>query len=293
MISYGTMAAPFVPEADAILPFTCRQIAEVNVRILGPERMWGGELHTSGLTIPELQERLNNTGQRTGLRLAGYIIDEQDGALRYHMARLPRRINLAVPEIEVFQRALSEAETTIKQSGIVCIATEEKPTEGPILRVLLGLEEGYFESRRKDLLRQIDGATFSDVTQIRDTFLHRIGDPSVWGINLENASSITAAREAISSVSMSRRHTVDEVRKNLSAEFTVTPALIHSVAPDYIYIEPAVEITAPQTHRHFEAVTLLAAQFHQARFSLEHLDTMEAFNVEILEDSTNNAARFG
>jgi hypothetical protein len=292
MIEYGREIEPYLPEGDSLVPFVCREIAGVNVRILGPETLWGGEISVVSLDTSELQEILNQTGKRTGLRLAGYI-SQQEGGLNYHMARLPRRVNLEVPPLETFQQAFDAVQHTLSNDGIDYKSREEQAVLEPQLRVLLGLEEGYFESRRKDLVRQIGEMIFSNVDQVREAFELRIGDPLPWKIDFQNWTSIEDAKQNLEAVSMSKLHTFEEIRSMLPSEFEVNQCLIHSVAPDYIYVEPAVEIIAPRTQMNFETLTVLAAQFHQARFSLEHLDTMEAFNVEILEDSASNAARYG
>jgi hypothetical protein len=92
---------------------------------------------------------------------------------------------------------------------------------------------------------------------------------------------------------MSKVHTREEVLTELSSEFQVTPCMIYSVAPEYIYKEPAVRIVAADSEVNLEKLVLLAPKFRQARFSLERLHTGEAFNIEILADSDNTAARFG
>jgi len=293
MFEYGDPLQRGPQVEGAQVPFSHREIAHVPLRILGPEKMWGGELRVVGPTPEGMEQLLKWAGQKSGGRLPGYIIDEPDGSVSYHVSRLPRRVTIPVPPEEEFLTAVQAAQETIRKQDFVCSLRIEAISDKEEFRVILGLEEGYFESRRKDLLRQIDDFTLASVKEVRDAFLQRLGNPGDWGIDLDSGNSVSALREIIDSVSMSRLHSVKEVLAELSEEFNVTPCTIYSVAPEYTYREPAVRIVAPDTKANLEKLVLLAARFHQARFSFERLHTGEAFNIEILADSDNTAAKFG
>jgi hypothetical protein len=293
MFEYGNplQRAPHVD--DAKVEVSHHEVAQVPLRILGPEKMWGGELRVFGPTVFGMEDLLKRAGQESGQRLPGYIIDEPDGSVSCHISRLPRRINLEVPPEKEFVTAVQAAQKSISAMDFNCLLQIEQLSSKEEFRVILGLEEGYFESRRKDILRQIDDFTLTTVHDVKDMFMQRIGTPTDWGIDLDSAKSVTEIRKIIDSVSMSKVHTTEEVLAELSSEFQVTPCMIYSVAPEYIYKEPAVRIVAADSEVNLEKLVLLAAKFRQARFSLERLHTGEAFNIEILADSDNTAARFG
>jgi hypothetical protein len=178
------------------------------------------------------------------------------------------------PEKE-FVTAVQAAQKSISAMDFNCLLRIEQLSSKEEFRVILGLEEGYFESRRKDILRQIDDFTLTSTTvhDVQDMFMQRIGTPTDWGIDLDSAKSATEIRKIIDSVSMSKVHTREEVLTELSSEFQVTPCMIYSVAPEYIYKEPAVRIVAADSEVNLEKLVLLAAKFRQARFSLERLHT--------------------
>ena len=54
-----------------------------------------------------------------------------------------------------------------------------------------------------------------------------------------------------------------------------------------------MRIVAADSEANLEQIVLLAAKFRQARFSLERLHHGEAFNIELLAEGDNTAARFG
>lgn len=293
MFQYGNPLQRAAQIEGAKVEVSHREIAHVPLRILGPEKMWGGELRVYGPTVYGMEDLLQKAGAESGHRLPGYIIDEPDGAVSCHVSRLPRRVNLEVPPETEFLKAVQAAQKTIRGYDFNCSLKIESLSEREEFRVILGLEEGYFESRRKDLLKQINDFTLTTVQEVKDMFMQRIGNPADWDIDLDSAKSVSEIRAIIDSVSMSKLHTVDEVLRELSGEFTVTPCQICSVAPEYTYKEPAVRIVVADSEANLEKLVLLATKFRQARFSLERLHTGEAFNIEILAEGDNTAARFG
>jgi hypothetical protein len=293
MINYGNPIEGKNKIDDAKVPYAERMISEISLRILGPEVMWGADIRVPDVTVAGMEKLLQEAGRASGHRLPGYIIKEADGSVSCHISRLPRRISLEVPPTSVFVEAVKAAENTIRKNDFQCSVQIERLSDKEEFRVILGLEEGYFEARRKDILKQIDDGALTTADAVREMFQQRIGSPADWKIDLDAAQSLAEIREIIDSVSMSRLHTVEEVLAGLSEQFEVTPCTICSVAPEYTYKEPAVRIIAADNHSNLEAIVRLANAFHQARFSLERLNTGEAFNIEILADSGNAAARFG
>jgi len=293
MLEYGAPLNNATQIENAKVEVSHREIAHVPLRILGPEKMWGAELRVYGPTALGLEDLLERAGKENNIRLPGYIIDDEVGPATCHISRLPRRVNLEVPPEKDFMDAVQAAQKTIRGYDFNSTLKIEQKSDREEFRVILGLEEGYFESRRKDLVKQIDDFTLTSVEEVKSMFMQRIGDPADWNINLDSAKSVSEIRAIIDSVSMSKLHTVEEVLKELSGEFIVTPCQICSVAPEYTYKEPAVRIVAADSEANLEKLVLLAAKFRQARFSLERLHTGEAYNIEILAEGDNTAAKFG
>lgn len=113
-------------------------------RELKPEEFWGGSVSFEGLSPEEFAQKIKEAAEETGFTYSGYTSEEE-----YHFSRYPRRAFGPVASIEKHQEALK---VLAEKLGVN--SKEEVRTEEPRFRVLLGLEEGYLEYKKKELLKK-------------------------------------------------------------------------------------------------------------------------------------------
>jgi len=279
-------------EGDANTPAVSSNfVGNIPVQLLGPMRMWGGEIHVDGMSLVDAKALVENTGKQLGCRFPGYFYEGDDGTIIYHISRYPRKAGLEVPPLEEFRRTLKGLFDAFQAKDAKVEMREEQVEAMSTIRVVLGLKEGYFDQRKVDIERKIEDGTFSDMNEIRSAIADRLGDLTEHGIDVDAFDSPQILREALKQISLSVLHNVSEVSVLLGASGRVRPAEIYSVAPDYIYSEEAVLIEVPADRQHFEKLVRIADSMKQARFTTERLDIGSVVNVEIKAFSQGRSAK--
>jgi hypothetical protein len=269
------------------------EIGGVGARLLGPVTMWGMEVTVQGISVSEFQDAILAAARGGDPRLAGYISSQSELSHTFHLSRLPRRVSLEVPAIEKFRAAGIALVSELSARGIAHTWCEEQPTMTDSIRSVIGLEEGYFEARRIDLVKTLRNSAITDLSMAQDIFLQRIGSFHEWGLHESQWNSVEDMCSALEGVSMSRRHSAGEVRELLGESFSVRESLIYSVYNLYEYSEPAVVVTGMHSYENLSQLAMAAAQLGQARVSLESTKSMKAYNLEIVQGSDHVSARFG
>lgn len=265
----------------------------VTVRQLGPVAAWGGELIVHCGTIEQLKELIKVVSAEMGVKISGFISELDDSGLVFHMSRWPRRVGVPVPPIsdskQILDRLIANAECYSFEA-----ISKEDIWGAPHARALLGLEEGYFDGRRKNIIINWDAAQDKSLERLICTLSTQIGDLQQFGIDIHAFQEASKLIECLRSATFTTRHTVEEVTRAIgSSAATLTPTYIYSIdqAKDYCYEEPAVIVEGPNSECFFAAVVKVGHAMHQARFSYEDLNCGVAWNVEILDYCENAAAR--
>ena len=266
-------------------------VANTPVQLLGPMRAWGGEILVKDMSLDDAKALVEKTGKTLGCRFPGYFSELDDGTIVYHISRYPRRAGLEVPPLSEFRGTLQSLYDAFTSGTAQVEMREEELRPIPTLRVVLGLREGYFDQRKKDIEAKIVDGTFSDIEEVRMAISNRLGDMTEHGIDVDSFEDPQKLREALQQISLSVLHDVREASEFLGASAKVRPAEIYSVAPDYTYAEEAVLIEVPADRGHFEKLVRLADSMKQARFTTERLDTGSVVNVEIKAFTENRSAK--
>ena len=209
-----------------------------------------------------------------------------------HISRDPRRVGHEVPPVEVYQETIRALTQNLAKAQIFAYSAEEALAEKPTLRVVLGMEEGYFEGRRKEVLSLVEKGAVSSQQELQEALTRLIGDYEAVGMNFSKAKTFEEAVAVIKARPLSITHSIEETQSLLGEAFEVSPARIFSASSDYStpYQEDAAVIIAPATKENFERLVTLADKFKQARFSVEKLDKELVVNVEILAFSQAKSA---
>lgn len=246
-------------------------------RELPPDQFWGGSVAIPDFDEKAFIERLLAVANESGFRYSGYIIKATGGQnAKYHMSRYPRKAFGPVPPIAEYQAALKllGEKFGLSESQV----NEEKTVEQPRFRVLLGLQEGYAEWRKKSIVKEIQERKIQSLEAAKNELQKRLGDVTRYGIDINQVADLAGLRSLLESKDLSNEHSVDEVRNILGKEFDLTPSEICSASSWGTYREPSVVIEGNLAQ--LPQVYLLAQKFHQARFAVENLQTGESRMVE-------------
>ncbi|MFI0434140.1 MAG: hypothetical protein ACH350_00235 [Parachlamydiaceae bacterium] len=270
--------------------FDCSGIA---VRQLGPVAAWGGKLIVHGGTIELLKNLIKAVSAEMRVKISGFIWELDDGGWVFHMSRWPRRVDVLVPPISESKQILERLVATAERFFFEAVSKEEA-WGAPHARALLGLEEGYFDGRRKNIIIKWDAAQDKSLESLICTLSTEIGDLEQFGIDIHSFQEAGELVECLRNTILTTRHRVEEVIQGIeSSAVTFTPAYIYSIdqPKDCCYEEPAVIVEGPNSECFFADVVKVGHAMHQARFSYEDFSCGAAWNVEILDYCENAAAR--
>jgi hypothetical protein len=255
-------------------------------------RSWVGSITFESRHEPDVKLLIQKTSRELGLSIPGYFTNNSEGFTTFSTSRYPRRAGDAVPPVANYRRSLDALATAINPLDGLRASCEESLRDIPSLRIVLGLEEGYFEGKKKEVLAQVTNGKVSTKTELEAALTTLLGDYSSLGIDISECPDLTSAVAIVQGSNLGVRHTLAEVKAFLGEMFEVTQAQVFSVRPEYTdpYEEPAAAIEAPATKDNFEKFVLLANAFKQARFSVENLATGAVVNIEIEHFSTKPAA---
>jgi len=243
----------------------------VEFRDLKPEEFWGGSVSLEGIPQDKFAQKIREAAEETGFTYSGYISGEE-----YHFSRYPRRAFGPVAPIEKHQEALKAL------AGKLGVAEKEEPKiEEPKFRVLLGLEEGYSEYKKRNIIEKIDKGEILDLETAKSEIEKLIGQ-AVRENNIMDkinvAGSLEKAKDILNQTNLGKNHTLEEVQAELGEGFDLKNANIYSAGPWGSYQEPAVVIEGNQNN--LSKVYALAEKFKQARIAVENLKNGKSHMVE-------------
>jgi len=242
-------------------------------RELRPEEFWGGFVSVENLSDEEFAQKIGEAANELGFTYSGYRIPKGEKGFIYHFSRYPRRAFGPVAPIEKHQEALQKLAEKLGVNG-----EEEKRTEQPRFRVLLGLQEGYAEYKKRNIVERIGKAEIVTLADAKRDVKSEIGDLLEFGIDIDKFASLDELKEVLEKANFGKDHTHEEVQKELGDEFDLTQVEIYSVGPWGTYTEPAVLIEGDKTR--LQKVYALAEKFHQARIAVEDLQAGQSYMVE-------------
>ncbi len=264
-----------------------RHFGEIEIRILGPIQLWGGEITILREDLDKFKNDLKFAAQTTGFRFSGYFMQTNE-QITFHLSRLPRRVELAVASVEEYTdafKALCEKVCDYALSYRCGNCLESCSTNK--CRAIVGLNEGYYESFKTDLIAKIDDLTIKSIEELRAAS-DKVGlDLKRFNIRLEEFTSLESLKDVLSSTPFSKQHSPESAHTILGNKFIIRPIQIYAVSPESIYSEPGIKVEADSSQDTIESLVILANQFLQARFSLEELNARIASNIELLSFSNN------
>lgn len=252
---------------------TEQQQSPVEVRELWPETLWRGSVNVpEHMSREEFQAIAKTTAEELNFTFSGYETGRQGTGFNYYFSRYPRRAFGPVAPVETYQNALRELSSAIGAEG-----TEEALTIEPRFRVLLGLEEGYAEGKKRELLDKIEKGEIANIEQAKSYIKEKINDTSKIH-SFESIEDLEELKDLLETTNFSLKHSIDEVSRITGNDFQLTPAKICSIGSWGQYEEPAVIIEGDMAH--IQKVYALAEQFRQARIAVEDLHNGQAHMVE-------------
>lgn len=240
-------------------------------RELAPEEFWGGSVSMKGISQEEFAQKIKEAAEETGFTYSGYTSGEE-----YHFSRYPRRAFGPVAPIEKHQEALKTLAEKLRVEE-----KEEAKMEEPRFRVLLGLEEGYSEGKKKSIIEKIDKGELVDIESTKTEIEKLIGQ-TIKENNLQDkinaAESLEEIKDILSQTALGKNHIIEEVQTELGEGFDLRNASIYSAGSWGNYQEPAVVIEGNQAN--LSKVYALAEKFKQARIAVENLKDGKSHMVE-------------
>lgn len=249
------------------------QLQKTEFRELHPEEFWGGSVSIKGLSDEEFAQKIGEAANELGFTYSGYRIQKGEKEFDYHFSRYPRRAFGPVAPIEKHQEALQKLSEKLDIKG-----KEEKRTEQPKFRVVLGLQEGYGEYKRRGIVERISKGEIITLKNARQVIESEIGDLSEFGIDASKFTTLDELKKVLEKANFGKDHTLEEIQRELGDEFDLTQAEIYSVGPWGKYIEPAIIIEGNKAQ--IQKVYGLAEKFRQARIAVEDLQEGQSHMVE-------------
>ncbi len=249
------------------------QMPKTEFRELKPEEFWGGVVSVEGLSEQEFAQKIGEAANELGFTYSGFRIPKGEDSFDYHFTRYPRHAFGPVAPIEKHQEALNKLAEKLGVEG-----KEEKKIEQPKFRVLLGLQEGYSEYKKRGIIEKINKGEISSLEDAKKALESEIGNISEFGIDLNQINDLNELKSNLEKANFGKEHTAEEVKKELGDNFEIAPAEIFSAGPWGNYSEPAVVIEGNKAQ--VQKVYALAEKFHQSRIAVEDLQAGLSHMVE-------------
>lgn len=246
---------------------------KTEVRELRPEEFWSGFVSVENLSEEEFAQKIGEAANELGFTYSGYRIPKGEKSFDYHFSRYPRRAFGPVAPIEKYQEALQKLAEKLKTVG-----QEEKTVKQPRFRVLLGLQEGYAEYKKRGIVERISKEEITTLEAAKKAIESEIGDLSEFGIEIDKFTSLDELKDVLEKTNFGKDHTLEEAQRELGDEFDLTQAEIYSVGPWGKYTEPAIVIKGNKAQ--VQKVYALAEKFRQARIAVEDLQARQSYMVE-------------
>lgn len=292
----GAVAAERARLGAPLQPFHVRSSVYdgTPVRILGPIEMWGGEICAQN-GESAIRSAVEGVCIEQNLRISGYFSETTAGTV-FHVSRLPRRAGMPVVESQDLELALAAVSEKLRSEGATAALALEGRSQEPQLRAVMGLDEGYFDQRRKQLLARLERNELN-LEQALEAAENELGEAGKSGSS-SGAESLELLTERLSALRLGVTYSPDEVRKRVDAAGgSVRSGRIYSCAPGEqpgsvsIYEEPIAIVTGPRSAGLLHALVRTGDDLKQARFSVEHLDLGLATNLEVLAFSGDRSAQ--
>lgn len=242
-------------------------------RELRPEEFWGGSVSVENMDDEEFAKKISEAAKELEFTYSGYRVPTSEKKFDYHFSRYPRRAFGPVAPIEKHQEALQKLAEKLGTKG-----GEEKTTEQPRFRVLLGLQEGYAEHKKRGIVERINKGEIKTLGDAQKAIKSEVDNLSEFGIDIDRFTNIDELKNVLEVTNFGKDHTIKEVQKELGDKFNLTQAEIYSVGPWGKYTEPAVVIEGDKTR--LQEVHALAEKFRQARIAVEDLQAGQSHMVE-------------
>ena len=242
-------------------------------RELRPEEFWGGSVSVENLSDEEFAQKIGEAANELGFTYSGYRIPKGEEGFDYHFSRYPRRAFGPVAPIEKHQEALRKLSEKLETKG-----KEEKGVEQPRFRVLLGLQEGYAEYKKRSIVERIGKEEITTLEEAKKVIKSEIGSLSEFGIDVDKFASLDELKVVLEKANFGKDHTLEEVQKELGDEFDLTQSEIYSAGSWGKYTEPAIVIEGDKAQ--IKKVYALAEKFRQARIVVEDLQAGQSHMVE-------------
>ena len=235
---------------------------------LKPEKFWGGFVSVKNLTKEEFVQIVTQLAIDLHFTYYGYIIKEEKG-FNYHFGSYPRQIL----STERYKEALKKLEEKLGVEGVV-----EKKSKKPRFRILLGLQEGYAEQEKLNIIRLIDIGEIANLEEAKKIILKKIKNLTDFSISLNDFLDLTDLRNGLEKMNFGKDHSIKEVQNTLGEEFTFSPAEICTIGSEGKYMEPAIIIEGDKSQ--VQKIYALAINFHQARITVEDLQYHKSHILE-------------
>ena len=239
----------------------------VEVRELAPEKFWSGSVDISKIDQKDFEEKIKAAAAELGFTYSGYLTGSGDEK-KYTFSRYPRRAFGPVDDVSVYENALAKLSESLGANSSV-----EDLKESEEFRVLLGLEEGYDEYKKKGILENV-----TDTNRAKEIVKSTLGDLSGFGINIDELNSVEEIKAILEKTYLGKKHTQEEVSSILGNDFKLKNADIYSVGSWGAYTEPALVIEGNKAN--LEDVYKIAEKFKQARIAVEDLQKGKSYMVE-------------
>ncbi len=233
----------------------------------------GGFISVKNLSEEEFFKIISAAANETNFTYSGYRVEKPEGGFDYHFSRYPRRTFGPVASIKKHQEALQKLSEKLGTEG-----EEEQKSEKPQFRVVLGLQEGYGEHKKRGIIERIEKDEITTLENAQQNIESEIGDITEFGADVSKFRTLDELKEFLIKTNFGKDHTPKEVQEELGDEFDLTPAEIYSVGPWGKYTEPAIIIKGNITQ--IQKVYALAEKFRQARIAVENLQAGESYMVE-------------
>lgn len=247
--------------------------SSIEVRELAPEKFWAGSISVENLSDEEFAETIKEMATELDFTYSGYRTKKEGGGFKYNFSRYPRKAFGPVAPIEKHQEALEKLAGKIGGES-----KEEQKTEEPKFRVLLGLQEGYEEHKKKSIVDEINNGKIATIEDAKKAIQEQIRNISGFGIELDNIKSLEQLKDTLEKANFGKDHTLEEVRIELGDDFDLMETEIYSAGSWGNYTEPAVVIEGDKSQ--LQEVYAIAEKYHQARIVVEDLQEGTSRMVE-------------
>jgi hypothetical protein len=263
-------------------------VFESQFRELRPERFWAGKVTVAddSVDLSRLKEAIGQVAKTTGVTFSGFLRESPQGIV-YEISRYPRRAFGPVASIETYEENLEKLAVGLREQGISARSAAVELPERQVFRVVVGLEEGYFNHEKGTLLDKVRAKTTpgcepDEVREVMVLFERAGVAESVACLASQPCATRAEIIKILEAADLAKHHSLSEIRALTSETVELASVQILAAGPWGKYEEAAALITGDPEY--LDAVKHVAAVFHQARIAVEEIgpDGGAAHMVEIV-----------